>query len=185
MKRTAISLLTLTLVICAIAMPAGAQETGRTDGSEGSEYGKGGNPFGSPAGRFFLSASFGSGFFDLQGTGNKTGFLYGFDLGYEMDEWIGLQAGYSYLSDRDLSIFSLGSNLSYPWNPFVYSLTIHASIYAPDAGDRHFGLAPGAGIDIVVHDRVRIGLNYKHDFIFTDNRTTDMDRVYAGLKFCF
>ena len=34
-------------------------------------------------------------------------------------------------------------------------------------------------------DTLAIGLDYKHDFIFTDNRTTDMDRIYAGLKFFF
>ena len=40
-------------------------------------------------------------------------------------------------------------------------------------------------VDIVVSDRVRLGLNYRHDFIFTDANTTEMDRVYAGLKFLF
>ena len=139
----------------------------------------------SQVGRLYLNTSFGSGFFDLQGAGHKTGFLYGFDLGYEIEEWLGIQGGYTYLYDRNMSIFSLGSSFAYPWHPFVYSLSVHAGVYAPEVGPKHFGLAPGAGIDIAVHDRIRIGLNYKRDFIFSDNRTTDMNRVYAGLKFYF
>ena len=74
------------------------------------------------------------------------------------------------------------SNSSYL---LVYHLSVRAGLYAPNVGDRHFGLAPGGGIDILVHDRIGIGLSYQHDFIFTDTRTTEMDRVYAGLKFYF
>ena len=175
-------ILILALVLCAV--PTTAQETGRTDGSEGSEYTRGGYPFGT-GGRFFFNGSFGSGFFDTPNLGNKTGFLYGLALGYEMDEWLGIQGEYTYLSDRDMSILSLGSRLSYPWHPFVYHVSVQAGLYIPEVGSRNFGLAPGAGIDIVIHERVRIGLNYKHDFVFTDNQTTDIDRVYAGLKFYF
>ena len=111
--------------------------------------------------------------------------MYRIDLGYEMDNWIGIQGGYTYLSDRDLSIYSIGTNFSYPWHPFVYNVSLGAGLYDPDIGDRSFGIAPGAGIDIVLGENVRVGLNYKHDFIFTDTVTTDMERVYAGLKFFF
>jgi len=107
------------------------------------------------------------------------------DLGVELDQWLGVQAGYAYLSDRDMSIFSLGSRFGYTFEPFVYHASLDAGLYAPEVGERNFGIAPGAGIDIVISDRVRLGLNYKHDFIFTDNETTDMDRVYAGLRFYF
>jgi len=183
--RPLTSIVLIAALVCLAPASVMAEETGRTDGPEGTEYGKGGNPFGTRLGRVYAGASFGSGFFSLQGAGRKTGFLYGVDLGYEMDEWIGLQAGYAYLADRDMSIYSLGTRLCYPWERFVYSISIQAGLYAPDLGERNFGLAPGAGIDILVHDRVRIGLGYKHDFVFTDGRTTEMDRVHAGLKFSF
>ena len=184
MKRTAIPLLLL-LSFCAFALPLSAQETGRTDGPEGSEYEKGGYPFGGPAGRFYLSGAFGSGFFEAPGGGSdETGFLYAFGLGYERDGWFGLQGDYAYLADRKMSIFSLGSRFTYPYHPFVYHCSVHAGLYDPSAGESHFGLAPGAGIDLVVHDRVRIGLNYKHDFIFSDVRT-HLNRVYAGLNIAF
>jgi opacity protein-like surface antigen len=182
MKRKLFSI----IAILAMATSATfAQDTGRTDGPEESEYGKGGNPFGSTVGRTYLNATFGSGFFQGAGLTDDTGFIYGFDLGYEMDDWIGIQGGYSYLSDRDLSIYSVGTNFSYPWHPFVYNVSLGAGLYDPDIGDRSFGLAPGAGVDIILGESVRLGLNYRHDFIFTDTATTDMDRVYAGLKFFY
>jgi len=172
-------------LIAIVASSVSAQDVGRTDGAEESEYGKGGNPFGSAVGRMYINATFGTGFFNGAGLVDETGFLYGFDLGYEMQDWIGVQGGYTYLSDRKTSIYSAGTNFSYPWHPFIYNVSLGAGLYVPDIGDRSFGIAPGAGVDIVLGESVRLGLNYKHDFIFTDTVTTDMDRVYAGLKFMF
>ncbi|MFT5367377.1 MAG: opacity protein-like surface antigen [Candidatus Latescibacterota bacterium] len=181
MKRILLAL-TLALLVSSVA----SAQTGRTDGTEESEFGKGGYPFSGPASRFYLNTSFGSAFFKTPGLGNtQTGFLYGVDLGFEMDQWLGVQVGYTYLSDRDMSIFSLGSRFAYTYEPFIYHVSLSAGLYDPEIGSQNFGLAPGAGIDIKVNDRVRLGLDYKHDFIFTDNITTDIDRVYAGLKFFF
>lgn len=175
-----------TLAVALLLTGGASAQTGRTDGAEESEFGKGGYPFGEARHRFYLNTAFGSGFFDKTALDNtRTGFLYGAELGVEMDEWIGIQAGYTYLSDRDMSIVSLGSRFAYVFDPFVYHVSVNAGLYAPKEGDRNFGLAPGAGIDIILHERVRIGLDYKHDFVFSDNRTTDIDRVYAGLKFFF
>ena len=178
-------LLRIVAIIALMTTPVLAQDEGRTDGPEESEYGKGGNPFGTTVGRLYLNGAFGSGFYQGPSLGDETGFVYGFDLGYEMDEWIGVQGSYAYVSDRELSIYSIGTNFSYHWYPFVYSVGLGAGLYDHEVGDRHFGLSPGAGIDIVLGENVRLGLNYKHDYIFTDTVTTDIDRVYAGLKFFF
>lgn len=175
-----------TIIACAVAIAgsAWAQEVGRTDGPEGSEYGAGGNPFGTPAGRIYLTGAFGSGFYGSP-RNQQTGFLYGAELGYEMHDWIGVQTSYAYLSDREMSIYGLGATFSYPWHPFVYNLNLQAGFYDPTIGSSHFGIAPGACIDIVLSESLRLGLNYRHDFIFTDNTTTDVDRLYAGIKFVF
>ena len=172
------------VILCTFVAALNAEETGRTDGPEEGEYGKGGYPFGGPAGRFYISPTFGSGVFDTPGLRNQTGLLYGIRMGYEMEEWLGIQGGFDYLSDRKMSIFSLGSRFAYPWHPFVYYASVSAGLYSPESGDRHFGIAPGAGIDIVIHDRVRVGLEYKHDLIFSDDRS-HMDRVFAGLRLSF
>ena len=182
MKRKMVGIVALIALTGASAM---AQDVGRTDGLEDSECGKGGNPFGTTVARLYLNAAFGSGFFQGTGLSDDTGVVYGLDLGYEMHDWIGVQGGYTYLSDRDLSIYSIGTNFSYPWNPFIYNVGLGAGLYALDTGDRSFGISPSAGVDIILGENVRLGLNYKHDFIFTDTATTDIDRVYAGLKFMF
>jgi hypothetical protein len=143
------------------------------------------NPFGSKVGRMYINATFGTGFFDGAGLVDETGFLYGFDFGYEMQDWISVHGGYTYLSDRQTSIYIAGTNFSYPWHPFIYNVSRGAGLYVPGIGDRRFGIAPGTGVDIVLGESVRLGLNYKHEFIFTDTVTTDMDRVYAGLKLMF
>ena len=164
---------------------AAAEAGGRTDGPEASEHGQGGYPFGGPTGRLYISPAFGSGILNNPETGSRSGLLYGVDVGYERDGWIGIQGAYTYLPDQDLSIYSIGTRLAYPTDPFVYYISAHAGLYAPEAGANHFGLAPGAGIDVVVSERVRLGLNYKHDFIFRDTFTQDVDRVYAGIKLYF
>ena len=168
-----------------LSSAAAVEAGGRTDGPEASEHEQGGYPFGGPTGRFYISPAFGSGILDIPETGSRSGLLYGVDVGYERDGWIGIQAAYTYLPDQDLSIYSIGTRLAYPTDPFVYYISTHAGLYSPESGANHFGLAPGAGIDVVVSERVRLGLTYKHDFIFRDAFTQDVDRVYAGVKLYF
>lgn len=178
---------TIIVIICAayFCAPLDAGEPGRTDGPEGSEVGFGGYPFGGPEGRFYINPAFGSGIFDRNADGSRSGLLYSLNLGYERDGWLAFEGGYAYLSDRELSIYSLGSRFDYNADPFVYYITTQAGLYQPAEGQSNFGLAPGAGIDIILSDRIRIGLNYKRDFIFTDESTTNIDRLFAGLKFYF
>ncbi len=178
-------LLALILALSLFTLPASADEPGRTSGPEQSEFGQGGYSFGGAVSRFYLSPAFGSGIFEKSAAGDRSGLLYGVDLGYERDEWIGLQAGYAYLPDRKMSIYSLGARFAYNTDPFVYYISTGAGLYHTKNAGNQFGLAPGAGIDILVNERIRVGLNYKHDFIFTDPATTHVDRIYAGLKFYF
>ena len=111
--------LTLIFTICAamLCMPLDAGEPGRTDGPEGSEVGRGGYPFGGPEGRFYISPAFGSGIFDRNADDSRTGLLYSMNLGYERDGWLAIEGGYAYLSDRELSIYSLGSRFDYNADP--------------------------------------------------------------------
>ena len=117
--------LLFTFAIALLLGSGASAQTGRTDGAEESEFGKGGYPFGVPSHRVYLNTAFGSGFFDLTDVNKtRTGFLYGVELGVEMDQWLGIQAGYNYLSDRDMSIFSLGSRFAYTYDPFVYHVSL-------------------------------------------------------------
>ncbi|MSS73660.1 MAG: hypothetical protein EXS64_19560 [Candidatus Latescibacteria bacterium] len=172
------------LVLLCLPAFARAENTGRTDGPEKSEYGKGGYPFGARVGRLYVTPAFGSGFFDAPPQKNETGLLYGLDLGYEMDEWVALQGSYHYLTDRAMSLFGLGSRFTYRQLPFAYHISVQAGLYAPRTGPTNFGLAPGAGIDVVLHERVQVGLSYCHDFIFSDVRS-HLNRVYATVGIYF
>ena len=184
MKST-IFILIVAGCLALLSMPLVARESGRTDGPEGSEVGAGGYAYGGPAGRFYVNPSFGSGIFNGKTNGNGAGLLYSLNLGYEREGWLAIEGGYSYLSDRTMSIYSLGSRLDYNADPFVYYFSLQAGLYKPEDGESDFGLAPGAGIDIILNDRIRLGLNYKRDFIFSDGNTTKIDRPCVGLKFYF
>jgi len=107
------------------------------------------------------------------------------DIGFEKDEWLGIERSYTYLSDRRLSIIHLGSRLAYQTEPFDYSFTTHAGLYTSGDGDSHFGIAPEAEIDVILNDRFRVELSYKHDFIFENNTATGLDRITAELRFYF
>ncbi len=171
------------LLLCLPALSS-AQTPGRTDGPEKGELGKGGYPFGGQAGRVFLTPSFGSGFFEVPGRGEQTGLLYGLDLGYEMDEWVGLQGSYAYLTDRRMSIFGVGARFTYRRHPFAYDLFVQPGLYAPRDGARNFGLASGVGISIIPHERVQFGIHYAHDAVFSDT-PSHLNRVYATVGVYF
>ena len=114
---------------------AEAEETGRTDGPEGSELGKGGYPFGGGLEQFYVTPAFGSGSF-----GGRTGLLYGVDFGYKSESWIGVQGGYSYLSDARLHITTLGARFDAELQPFVPYITVQAGLYSQEGGERNFGI---------------------------------------------
>lgn len=184
MKSTIFTLIVAGCLVL-LSLPSVARESGRTDGPEGSEVGYGGYTYGGPDGRFYVNTSFGSGIFNGNSDGSRTGLIYGVDLGYERYGWLAVEGGYAYLSKRKLSIFNLGSRFDYNADPLVYFFSAQAGLYRPEDGESNFGLAPGAGIDIILNDRIRVGLNYKRDFIFADGSTTAIDRLYAGLTFYF
>ena len=158
-----------------------AEEIGRTDGPEESELGTGGYPFGGGIEQFYVTPTFGSGTF-----GGQTGLLYGVDIGYKSESWIGVQGGYSYLSDAKLHITTLGARFDYALQPFVTYITVQAGLYSQEGGDRNFGVAPGGGIDIRLNDRVRLGIKVAHDFILSDSvLDDDIDRISIGLSVAF
>ena len=38
---------------------------------------------------------------------------------------------------------------------------------------------------MILNDRFRVELSYKHDFIFENNTATELDRITAELRFYF
>jgi|SaaInl7_200m_RNA_FD_contig_41_1350851_length_1415_multi_8_in_0_out_0_2 hypothetical protein len=178
------------IVVSAAVGYADEPTPGRTDGPEGSEVGRGGYPHYGAPGSLFIEPFFGAAAVDieLQETGDessKTDLIYGVNVGYFMEEWLGVQAGYGYIGgDQKASIYSAGIRNVLRNEPFNWFMSLDADLYSPDAGDSHFGVAPGFGAEVVIHDRLRVGLQYQHDFIFADD-TISINRFTARVQFKF
>lgn len=182
----------LVLTLClALGAAAGADEpeTGRTDGPEGSEYGKGGYKNYRTGGQFYVEGFFGSASVDFEVEGErdndtKTDLFNGIGVGYTIEDWLSFQVGYGLVSDQEISLFSAGMRSSAEYYPFNYLFSLDASIFSPDKGDSKFSIAPGAGAELMLTEKLRVGLSYQHDFVFSDDNM-DMDRFMARVHFRF
>ena len=151
-------------------------EPGRTDGKEGSEYGKGGYPYYGRLGQFYAEGFFGAARVDIDPVAewevetSSTDLMSGLYLGYKLEEWLSFQAGYGRIGgDSAADLFSAGMRNSLDMRPFNYFFSLDAELYSPSGGDVKFGIVPGAGAEMFIGDRVQVGLRYQRDFIFADD----------------
>ena len=151
-------------------------EPGRTDGEEGSEYGKGGYPYYGRLGQFYAEGFFGAAMVDIDPEDeaeeevSSTDLMSGLYLGYKIEEWLSFQAGYGRIGgDSAANLFSAGMRNSLDLRPFNYFFSLDAELYSPTGGDVRFGIVPGAGAEMFIGDRVQVGLRYQRDFIFADD----------------
>jgi hypothetical protein len=179
------------LLIAGLATVAGAAEPepGRTDGPEESEYGKGGYQFQREPGQIYIDGYFGAAVVDIEieDTGAKsdaTDLMYGVDVGYQVDDWIGFQLGYGYITDQKTNLFMAGVLVPYVMEPFNYFMSLEAEIFAPEVGENKFGIVPGVGVELLLNDHLSAGLRFQHDFIFSDD-TISINRFTARMQFKF
>ena len=188
MKR--MTILSALVLMTASATMAAEPEPGRTDGPEGSEYGKGGYQNWRTSGRFFVEGTFGAATFDFEsedGTVDEssTDLASGLNLGYMLDNNIGLQLGFSHIaSDPSANLYSIGMRNSLGLEPFNYFFMLDAELYSPDGGSSKFGIAPGVGAEMVLNDKLQVGLRFQHDFIFADDAIS-INRFTARVQFNF
>ncbi|MED5415254.1 MAG: outer membrane beta-barrel protein [Candidatus Latescibacterota bacterium] len=170
----------------ACVLPAAAQ---RTDGPEGSEIGHGGYPW-QERGQLFVEGMFGAAVVDVELTGvdedvSETDLLSGVSVGYLMEDWLGFQLGYGYIGgDQKTSIYSAGVRNMLNYEPINAYLSLDAELYSPDSGDSHFGIAPGVGAEVMLTQRLRVGMRFQHDFIFADDNIS-INRFSANVQFRF
>ena len=162
---------------------------GRTDGPEGSEIGKGGYPYYRTPGEFFVEPFIGSAVIDIEPDGggdiSETELIYGANVGYLMEDWLGVQVGYGYIAgDQKTSLYSAGVRQVLRYEPFNYYMRLDAELYSPDVGDTRFGIVPGIGADVRITDHLSAGLQYQHDFIFSDDNIS-IHRFTARLQMKF
>ena len=178
-------------LVLALAVGAWADEaeTGRTDGSEGSEYGKGGYWRYRTGGQFYLEGYFGSATVDIEDDEiglkfSENDLVSGINAGYLIEDWLAFQLGYGHISDQNTNLFSIGMRSLYTMEPFSYYTSLSAELYSPDGGDDKFGIVPGVGAEMILNDHLRVGLGFQHDFIFADE-TISVNRFTAKVQFDF
>ena len=85
----------------------------------------------------------------------------------------------------ELALVAIGGVRSaFSQEPFSYYFSLDAEIYSPELGNDRFGIAPGAGAEVILTNHVRAGLRFQHDFIFADE-TISINRFSAELQFDF
>ena len=164
-------------------------EPGRTDGPEGSEYGKGGYRFLTTYGKYYLEGYFGAAVIDIepdnQANTSQTELMGGFGVGYLVEEWLAVQLGYGHISgDLSADLYSIGMRQSMNRRPFNYLFGLDAEIYSPDSGSSKFGIAPAVGAELIMSEHLRLGLQFQHDFIFSDDNI-GINRFSARLQYNF
>ena len=183
------------VIIATLVLATGAfadPEPGRTDGSEGSEYGKGGYWKNAQYGRFYVEGFMGSATVDFEdhklGSANssRTDILAGLNAGYIVEDWLGFQLGYGHISDQDVNLYSGGIRSAYDREPFNYYFSLDAELYSPSAGagEDRFGIVPGVGAEVILHKHLRVGLRFQRDFIFADE-TIKINKFTAKVQVDF
>lgn len=151
----------LSIMVVASSSGALAQERGRTDGPEGSEYGKGG--YSDPGGGLFsVSLAWGASL----PTGPLAGaapLFVGATGTFWIDDWFVFDVAPSYLLNSGRINLLVGPRFRTMGYPISASLGLHAgAIVDPVAGLR-FGLSPQVGVDTVFADHYVLGLAYAVD----------------------
>ena len=156
--------------LLALAVGAQAATPGRTDGPEGSEYGKGGYHHKAQYGRFYTEGFLGAATvkrshdFD-----SDTDLISGLNVGYMIEEWLSFQLGFARILDQNINLYAGGVRSAYVNRLFNYYFSLDAELYSPEIGDTHFGIVPGVGAEVILSDRLRAGLRFQRDFIFADD----------------
>ena len=159
---------------------------GRTDEPEGSEIGTGGYRFARTPGVFFVEPFMGSAVVDIEPDDadelSETDLFYGLEVGYQTEDWLGVHFGYGYIADQKTKLYNVGIRNILQYEPFSYYLRLDAELYSPDQGSSKFGIAPGVGAQLVLSDHLLMGLQFQHDFIFSDDNIS-INRFTARVTF--
>jgi hypothetical protein len=152
-------------LLAAVAMPlsASAQPRGRTDGPEGSEYGKGG--YDDPGGdSFSLEFNWGAAILErapLGGAPEGPPLFVGATASFWGDDWYQLDVSGSYILDGGRLDVLAGPRFRTYGYPLSLYVGLRAGlIYIPEVGGR-FGLAPQAGADLLIaNEHIILGVGY-------------------------
>ena len=165
-----------------------AADPGRTDGPEGSEYGKGGYGRFRSEGQLYVEGYLGSATVSTEYESGletqETDLFTGLYVGYQIENWLGFQVGYARIANQAAHLISAGTRSVFDASPFAYYLAIDAEIYAPAGRDSHFAVAPGVGAEVGLNETLHVGLHLQRDIIFADD-SIGINRLSAKIRFNF
>jgi len=176
------------LGMATVAVNGFAQDRGRTDGPEGSEYGKGGyQRIGGVSGHLSLQVDGGGA---VEGEGNPTSYsangrplFLGGTVSYWYSDWflVDLSGGYVFTSKKSDAL--VGPRFRLPLNLLGFSLGLKAgALFIPSLGTR-FGLAPNVAADVLIGDHLLLALNYAPNFAIGTNDVTHLFYLSLGWRF--
>ncbi|MCP3103276.1 hypothetical protein LZ198_30785 [Myxococcus sp. K15C18031901] len=185
----------LVLLAAAAPLTAGAQERGRTDGPEGSEYGKGGYSGSNSTGVSF-QLDWGAAINDekpSRAAPDGPPLYVGATVSWWGADWFALDASATYVFDGGRFSAMVGPRFrSWGW-PLVFSAGLRAgAIYTPeyinssfDKEELHFGISPDVGAEVLVghRDNISLGLHYTPDIPIGGGYVTHRLGMSVGYRF--
>lgn len=169
-----------------VPLSAGAQPRGRTDGPEGSEYGKGGYSRASES-RFALELNWGAAFAahlsELEGAEGPPLFIGG-TASLTGADWYQFDLSGAYV----LQTGQVSALVGPRFRTYGAPVSLHAGLKAgaflvPDEGLR-FGLSPQAGVDVfMANERLVLGLGYALDIPVARRGLTNRLFMNVGYRF--
>jgi hypothetical protein len=150
------------LAALGFATPALAQSRGRTDGPEGSEYGKGGYRRLSGAEQFSLAIDWGAAIESDSGY-NGSPMLFGLTASYWGADWFLIDVSSNYLLSSKKFDLLVGPRFRTVTYPVSFSVGVKAGpIFLPNNSVR-FGVAPQVGFDLLLERHAILGIAYAAD----------------------
>jgi len=154
-------------LLALLPLSAGAQERGRTDGPEGSEYGKGGYE-GLGGGRLSLELHWGAAIHQEsspEGAPEGPPLFVGLTASFWGDDWYQLDFTGAYVLDGGRLDLLVGPRFRTYGSPASLHAGLKAgAMFIPEVGVR-FGLSPQVGADLLLgsRDEILLGLAYALD----------------------
>lgn len=169
-----------------VPLSAHAQPRGRTDGPEGSEYGKGGYARAMDS-HFSLELNWGAAFSaylsELRSHPGPPLFI-GATASIWGDDWYQFDLSGAYVLQSGQVNLLVGPRFRTHGFPVSLNAGLKAgTFFVPDEGVR-FGLSPQAGLDLLVaDDRVELGLGYALDIPIATRGLTNRIFMNVGYRF--
>ncbi|MEE3235617.1 MAG: hypothetical protein VX294_15755 [Candidatus Latescibacterota bacterium] len=164
-----------------------AQEPGRTDGVEESEFGRGGYPFAVAKNSWSFQASLGSGRVNSESKSmlkeEVTDLYYGFKIGYKLD-FFDFYIGYSRIEQQNSDFYGFGVTRERPavgMPDIKLGFSLGSELIKRNELDTEFAIIPGINAGIMLNNHFILGIDYRRSIVFSDYNVT-VNRFGAYFK---